>query len=76
MAKCKHFKNGKCRLHEEASAAFFGKSQTAGSVCGWCRGNGAVMYPQLQECRHCDGTGVTPNRVIGGKSPDMTVSNE
>jgi len=20
-----------------------------------------VMYPQLQECHHCDGTGVTPN---------------
>ena len=47
--------------------ALSGKSQTAGSVCGWCRGNGAVMYPQLQECHHCDGTGVTPNRVLSGK---------
>ena len=37
---------------------------SAGSVCGWCRGNGAVMYPQLQECHHCDGTGVTPNDKI------------
>lgn len=32
MAKCEHFKNGKCRLREEAGAAFFGKSRTTGSV--------------------------------------------